>query len=1088
MADLIIKEILPRLHSDARAVVMEQICAPEAGPLDLADARLTLHTILAKIAGRNQTPSHLYWPSLVSAVALLAATDVKRLQARARAGFSHRELYWALESDMYGFHTGGVTGSRRFSRCLACAIGKPGKCGAGSAAWFCRRRLSTLDTGDLPLGQKSAALRHGVPLLPSRSIGYSLARGLDSAGRPQGRSRKAVAPTPQPEEDKLVSLLDRTTWNAALPRLPCDDEKSQTFVLQAAMLMENIQGMTAEEQYQEVNCACTKRYIGCLKRLAGMDNRARKREQQEEAASSPSLPSMIEVDLQSTGLRRWPDYNFLCGREGDVTMAVELLDNSPCFMNSKTLRWRHEMAPCCYGLPAWHLHPGIVAEETKMVHQQMARSDESSCNLVTIARDSNTTHHSPLSPVACDSVPSCALSETAEEDLIKNPRRVNNAVGRRTKVSIRTLPAGSAGLKITTSVSKRKSRCQARDISPDKHIVSVKLQPDIDLQRNDGLVPASHFLQHPGNARVTDWDQPAAAPVGDTEEWPEICTEWGSIGHLLYQHHEQLQAIEQQAPEHHRQQPWERTDCHSTHSFGSHTAWQQQALVQQQRLQQPHQQHQQAPVLHPHMQQQPPKAYPQLNFSLKEMPSRNTACSTAETLFEPIDGQQPLADGASLLRPSWGPSSTQPHDQQELPQQQGASVQSLLQQHAGSGLQRGDDTASYEPLGVQYSFACNTTVVHPQHAPAIDVHGPKPLDMNDMSSLVHQQQMAIVSQRIFQIQQSLVQQQQVCDWQRQQQQQQWQQQHSSGRPEYRPSRLPSDDMCSVVSPSAIDSAIDSPATASVPISEFMTLSPSPDQGQPNDCATIRNIVTTNYPVTNPMASRDRGSLPHSKLTERVEHMLSFVPDSNEGAENTSDVTPLPTEQDKAPQSAASWDSVSTTGGTEARPAQCDDQGTAWTRACKRTILPAPVAPDSLSNVANAYIDNAMLWDGTFDAGEGEEHRAAQQMMRSTMTMQTQSDRLHYHQQRQTASCSAPFQAQDQATDEYRLTPAVQLSLAGHVRPQFSSNQQAFDSMAGMPSSPSPATPSRSPNLQIFEEYTIDQQYIPGFADPAMCKI
>lgn len=38
-----------------------------------------------------------------------------------------RELYWALECDMYGVSTGGVTGSRRFSRCLPCAIGKPGR-------------------------------------------------------------------------------------------------------------------------------------------------------------------------------------------------------------------------------------------------------------------------------------------------------------------------------------------------------------------------------------------------------------------------------------------------------------------------------------------------------------------------------------------------------------------------------------------------------------------------------------------------------------------------------------------------------------------------------------------------------------------------------------------------------------------------------------------------------------------------------------------------------------------------------------------------------------------------------------------------
>lgn len=62
----------------------------QAGSLNLADARLTLQTILGKISERNQTPSHLYWPSLVAAVALLSATDTPRLEARARAGFSHR--------------------------------------------------------------------------------------------------------------------------------------------------------------------------------------------------------------------------------------------------------------------------------------------------------------------------------------------------------------------------------------------------------------------------------------------------------------------------------------------------------------------------------------------------------------------------------------------------------------------------------------------------------------------------------------------------------------------------------------------------------------------------------------------------------------------------------------------------------------------------------------------------------------------------------------------------------------------------------------------------------------------------------------
>lgn len=72
-----------------------------------------------------------------------------------------RELYFALEQDMLGYNCGKST-ARRFARCLPCAVGKPGKCGSGSAAWFCRRRLSVLDTRDTPVGAKSDALRkHG---------------------------------------------------------------------------------------------------------------------------------------------------------------------------------------------------------------------------------------------------------------------------------------------------------------------------------------------------------------------------------------------------------------------------------------------------------------------------------------------------------------------------------------------------------------------------------------------------------------------------------------------------------------------------------------------------------------------------------------------------------------------------------------------------------------------------------------------------------------------------------------------------------------------------------------------------------------
>ena len=68
-----------------------------------------------------------------------------------------RELYWALEQDMLGYNS-GKGAARRFARCLPCAVGKPGKCGSGSAAWFCRRRLSVFDTRSILLADKSHAL------------------------------------------------------------------------------------------------------------------------------------------------------------------------------------------------------------------------------------------------------------------------------------------------------------------------------------------------------------------------------------------------------------------------------------------------------------------------------------------------------------------------------------------------------------------------------------------------------------------------------------------------------------------------------------------------------------------------------------------------------------------------------------------------------------------------------------------------------------------------------------------------------------------------------------------------------------------
>ena len=39
----------------------------------------------------------------------------------------------------------------------------------------------------------------GVTLLPSRSTGHVLARGLTASGQPQGPSRKTVGPPPGPQ-------------------------------------------------------------------------------------------------------------------------------------------------------------------------------------------------------------------------------------------------------------------------------------------------------------------------------------------------------------------------------------------------------------------------------------------------------------------------------------------------------------------------------------------------------------------------------------------------------------------------------------------------------------------------------------------------------------------------------------------------------------------------------------------------------------------------------------------------------------------------------------------------------------------------
>lgn len=70
---------------------------------------------------------------------------------------------------MLGYNS-GKGAARRFARCLPCAVGKPGKCGSGSAAWFCRRRLSIFDTRSILLADKSQALltcgEQGLPVCP----------------------------------------------------------------------------------------------------------------------------------------------------------------------------------------------------------------------------------------------------------------------------------------------------------------------------------------------------------------------------------------------------------------------------------------------------------------------------------------------------------------------------------------------------------------------------------------------------------------------------------------------------------------------------------------------------------------------------------------------------------------------------------------------------------------------------------------------------------------------------------------------------------------------------------------------------------
>jgi hypothetical protein len=63
---------------------------PQAGDLHLGDARITLQLVLAVSESKDMDVERMAWSSLAAAIALLAARDGDRLEARARCGFSHR--------------------------------------------------------------------------------------------------------------------------------------------------------------------------------------------------------------------------------------------------------------------------------------------------------------------------------------------------------------------------------------------------------------------------------------------------------------------------------------------------------------------------------------------------------------------------------------------------------------------------------------------------------------------------------------------------------------------------------------------------------------------------------------------------------------------------------------------------------------------------------------------------------------------------------------------------------------------------------------------------------------------------------------
>eukprot|EP00208_Stichococcus_sp_RCC1054_P005913 CAMPEP_0206147306 /NCGR_PEP_ID=MMETSP1473-20131121/33046_1 /ASSEMBLY_ACC=CAM_ASM_001109 /TAXON_ID=1461547 /ORGANISM="Stichococcus sp, Strain RCC1054" /LENGTH=820 /DNA_ID=CAMNT_0053544195 /DNA_START=160 /DNA_END=2618 /DNA_ORIENTATION=+ len=359
-----LEQFLSLLPSDAASKLRTLLLEPKEG-IRLDDAALTLQVILAKMRQKGLRPEHMAWPNIAACVWLLCSTDSEAMFGRASSGFSHRELYWMVEQDLMGYNS-GCGYSRRFCRCLPCAVGKPGPCGGRKAAWFCRRRLDILDTSDRESRhEKTAALdASGSTLLPSRSMAHVLCRGLDVAGKPLGPSRKTTQLPPGDEENDFVSLTDRLTWldqratakkGAALP----SDDKSETFVAQTRSMMQALSQESPNSKWVAVNRATTKRYVGNLKRLASKDAVARKKRSAEEGVLLELTPHFLE----QTELKRWPDYHFLIGqREPEKCVPPEQQARSACFLNAQTRGWVAAMQPADHSkMPPWHQHGAEAA-------------------------------------------------------------------------------------------------------------------------------------------------------------------------------------------------------------------------------------------------------------------------------------------------------------------------------------------------------------------------------------------------------------------------------------------------------------------------------------------------------------------------------------------------------------------------------------------------------------------------------------------------------------------------------------------------------------------------------------------------------